>query len=109
MPESLPDNPLPVYQHTRKFRQGLAQKYVVTRVDGRDVKGQKHHGCFYFVLDLDHDPHARHAVIAYATHCREEYPQLANDLMEYLVNHQPLGDQSNPTADATDPEDEWGV
>lgn len=33
-------------------------RYRVTRNDGRDAEGEKHHGCRYFVLDLTHDPKA---------------------------------------------------
>lgn len=44
---------------------GLYRKYDVRRTDGRDAPGFKHHGCRYFVLDLDHDEHARAAIRAY--------------------------------------------
>lgn len=40
----------------------LYGKYTVTRNDGKDGPGQKHHGCSYFVLDVDHDPHAHAAL-----------------------------------------------
>jgi hypothetical protein len=59
---------------------GIYHKFVVTRVDGSSAPGGKHDGCFYFVLDLDHDPHARAALAAYAASCRAEYPLLAHDL-----------------------------
>ena len=37
---------------------GLYRKFRIERVDGSDAPGGKHDGCQYFVLDLDHDPHA---------------------------------------------------
>lgn len=60
---------------------GLYNKFIVTRTDGRSDFGKKHHGCEYFVLDLDHDPHAKAALLAYATSCRGNYPLLADDLI----------------------------
>ncbi len=59
---------------------GLYDKFIVTRTDGQSATGQKHSGCEYFVLDLDHDPHARLALHAYADSCRHDYPKLAEDL-----------------------------
>lgn len=59
---------------------GLYNKFEVTRTDGKSRKGQKHHGCEYFVLDLNHDLHALAALKAYAASCRAEYPLLARDL-----------------------------
>lgn len=59
---------------------GLYQKFQVRRLDGRSRKGQKHHGCEYFVLDLQHDPHAIAALTAYSDSCAESYPALSNDL-----------------------------
>lgn len=59
---------------------GLYNKFIVTRMDGRSDFGKKHHGCEYFVLDLDHDSHAPAAIRAYAESCREEYPMLSADL-----------------------------
>ncbi len=61
-------------------QQGLYNKFVVHRTDGKSAPGQKHDGCSYLVLDLDHDKFARPAVIAYAEACREEYPELSADL-----------------------------
>lgn len=60
---------------------GLINKFTVIRNDGKSSEGQKHHGCRYFVLDLDHDPHASAAILAYAESCKEEYPLLAMDLL----------------------------
>ena len=59
---------------------GLYRKYYVMRTDGSSAIGGKHHGCEYFVLDLAHDVHAKAALLAYATSCQAEYPQLAADL-----------------------------
>ena len=61
-------------------RQGLFRKFVVGRVDGSDKPGGKHHGCTYFVLDVDHDPCARPALAAYAAACESTHPTLAADL-----------------------------
>lgn len=58
----------------------LYGKFVVQRTDGKDAPGEKHHDCRYFVLDVDHDPHAKAALEAYATSCEAEYPLLAADL-----------------------------
>ncbi len=59
---------------------GLYDKFKVTRSDGRSKKGQKHERCQYFVLDVNHDPHAYAALLAYAASCKDEYPQLAIDV-----------------------------
>lgn len=59
---------------------GIYKKFRVSRVDRKDRPGQKHHGCHYFVLDMDHDIHALAALSAYAASCRKEYPLLARDL-----------------------------
>lgn len=61
-------------------QQGLFRKFVVNRVDGSDAPGGKHHGCEYFVLDLDHDKAAPAALVAYAEAVAETHPQLAADL-----------------------------
>ena len=67
-----------------KRKAGLFRKFDVRRVDGSDQHGGKHEGCSYFVLDLDHDPHARPALKAYAKSCRADYPALANDLESWV-------------------------
>lgn len=61
-------------------QQGLYQKFNVTRTDGRDAPGEKHHGAEYFVLDVTDDPYALPALVAYANACRSEYPVLAADI-----------------------------
>jgi hypothetical protein len=50
------------------------------RADGSSNPGGKHERCEFFVLDIDHDKHARVALLAYAESCREESPLLAADL-----------------------------
>lgn len=63
-----------------KHSVGLYEKFRVERTDGKSAPGEKHSGCRYFVLDLDHDPHAAPALKAYAESCESEYPNLAADL-----------------------------
>lgn len=65
----------------RAEAQGLFRKFDVCRVDGSSAPGGKHHGCEYFVLDIDHDPHAPAALMAYAQVCAETHPQLSADLV----------------------------
>ena len=59
---------------------GIYHKFNVQRVDGRDAPGEKHEDCFYFVLDVTHDPFALGALETYAQACEKEYPGLAYDL-----------------------------
>ena len=59
---------------------GLYRKYSVKRMDGTSAPGQKHEGCEYFVLDLDHDPYALPAIRAYFMSCARAFPTLASDL-----------------------------
>jgi hypothetical protein len=63
---------------------GLYEKFKVTRTDGSSESGGKHEYCRYFVLDLDHDPHAAAALDAYAWSCHEQYPSLAFDLLDQV-------------------------
>jgi len=64
---------------------GIYNKFsVVTRADGKSQPGQKHHGCRYFVLDLDHDPYSIPALKAYADFCRLDFPKLAADLYRFV-------------------------
>ena len=66
-----------------KQARGLYAKFNVSRTDG-DPNG-KHEGCAYFVLDPQHDPMARAALVAYADEAhRSGYHQLANDLGRWL-------------------------
>lgn len=59
---------------------GAYRKFKVERTDGSSALGGKHARCRYFVLDLDHDPHAAPALHAYAESCHEAFPELASDL-----------------------------
>lgn len=68
-------------------QQGLFRKFVVRRVDGSDGPGGKHEGCEYFVLDVDHDPHARDALAAYAASVRATHPALALDMVHRYELH----------------------
>ena len=61
-------------------KRGLYRKFTVRRTDGKSEYGGKHYECSYFVLDLDHDKHAIPALLAYAESCKDEYPELAEDL-----------------------------
>jgi len=61
-------------------QQGIFEKFTLRRNDGSDAPGGKHHGCSYFVLDLDHDQHAAAAMRAYAASCHATHPQLAVDI-----------------------------
>ena len=61
-------------------QQGMFRKFEVRRVDGSDEPGGKHHGCRYFVLDLDHDPHAAAAMASYGEACKETRPALSAEI-----------------------------
>lgn len=66
---------------TADHARGLYAKFNVMRTDGSSNPGGRHDGCQYFVLDLDHDPHARTALAAYAVAAQAAgYEQLAADL-----------------------------
>jgi hypothetical protein len=64
--------------------QGIYNKYKVTRVDGSDLPGGRHHGQRYFVLNIDNDFHARRALAAYADSCRHTHPNLSADIKALL-------------------------
>lgn len=64
--------------------QGLHQKYYVARVDGKDAPGGPKENARYFVLDYINDPIAKVALREYALRCKDEYPQLADDLLKEL-------------------------
>ena len=76
MPPSLPE----IDQSKPVFEQPLFRKFAVSRVDGSDQPGGKHEGCALFVLDIDHDPFAKPALLAYADACEATHPHLAADL-----------------------------
>ena len=65
---------------------GLYSKYSVNRNDGESEPGGKHENCSYYVLDLEHDPFALHALRAYAKACAKRHPQLANDLRKIAAS-----------------------
>ena len=64
---------------------GIYEKFHVLRTDGRSAPGEKHYGCRYWVLDLDHDPHAISALVAYAKSCAETHPLLSAELLAKLT------------------------
>jgi hypothetical protein len=79
--------------------EGLYGKFEVHRTDGTDAVGEKHHGCTYFVLDLQHDKHMPAALRAYADSCEAEYPALARDLRTVANDfYPPFGQFSGITA-----------
>ena len=73
-------------------RRGLYEKYHVKRLNDT---GGKHDNCYFFVLDLDHDKHARPALWAYAESCEAEYPELAKDLRAAIYDNT----SNNPTGE----------
>ncbi len=68
---------------------GVFHKFSVARTDGGSLPGGEHEDCAYFVLDLDHDPHARAALAAYAYSARESRPQLADDILGIIGAENP--------------------
>lgn len=60
---------------------GLYRKYSVQRLG--DTAG-RHENCNYFVLDVEHDPFARDALLAYIEACENTHPFLAEDLRKLL-------------------------
>ncbi len=71
---------------------GLYGKFSISRTDGRDAPGEKHHGCAYFVLDITHDPAAIPALRAYAEACKGHRPILSADLNLMLDRMESDGD-----------------
>ena len=63
---------------------GVYKKFIVERTDG-DPK-DKHIDCFYFVLDMDHDPFALPALDAYADACQSTHPGLAADVRKMVAD-----------------------
>ena len=76
---------------------GLYAKFKIYRTDGRSERGEKHYRCDYFVLDLSHDPHAAEALAAYARSCAAEFPALADDLENRLVEMERSAIRGNET------------
>ena len=62
-----------------KHDEGIMRKFRVERLTPSS-RGINHDACPYFVLDMNHDAHARAAALAYAQSCESEYPNLARDL-----------------------------
>lgn len=82
-----------------KYCQGIYRnKFNVTRTDGTSSPGGKHANCKYFVLDLNHDPHALPAIRAYAESCKATYPKLAEELQLVLTNNS-FGDECFTSGD----------
>lgn len=96
----------PVPSPVDKRSTGIYGKFHVRRVDGTDAPGCKHHGCRYFVLDVDHDKHAGAALFAYAEFCEQDYPLLAEDVRVWAEdNFSKLGGTAKAQpAPATEPE-----
>ncbi len=69
---------------------GIYKKYEVSRTDGSSKEGGKHADCQYFVLDVTHDKFAEAALTAYIEACKDEYPQLAQDLRTSLAFDPPV-------------------
>lgn len=62
---------------------GVYEKFRVERIDDAD---RRHAECWYFVLDVVHDPLAREALAAYSKAARAAgYWRLADDLDERLA------------------------
>lgn len=70
---------------------GLYHKFNIERTDGKSRPGEKHDGCDYFVLDLDHDEFAYVALQAYANACKKKYPLLYEDLITKLTRMRAMG------------------
>jgi hypothetical protein len=70
---------------------GIYNKFTVFRNDGRSNPGEKHDGCRYFVLDLNHDPYAITALRAYAEACADTFPTLARDLIDEAEQMEAVG------------------
>jgi hypothetical protein len=72
----------------------LFKKYVITKSDGSPVDPAAQ----YFVLRIDTDPAARHAVLMYASHIGANDPQFADDLRQWVLSQPAL----HPTPDQAD-------
>lgn len=80
----------PIPSSTDDKERGAYQKFFVTvaRVDDSSRPGGKHQFCYFYVLDLEHDPFAIPALRAYIDACRSEYPSLASDLEKLIEAYQ---------------------
>ncbi|RQO38646.1 hypothetical protein DBR37_01765 [Herminiimonas sp. KBW02] len=105
---SVPTSSLPERDPSKPAEaQGLFRKFDVSRVDGSDAPGGKHYGCEYFVLDVDHDPHAPAALRAYGEACRDTHPQLSAELMARHSTNQPV--QAKALTDERAAFEQWCV
>jgi hypothetical protein len=78
------------HDHDREHHEGCAAegyggKFEVRRTDGSDQPGGRHHGCRYLVLDLTHDPSARHAARIFAEDIEGSRPRLSVELLAELA------------------------
>jgi hypothetical protein len=71
---------------TPDTERGLYPKYELHRIN-EDRSHRFHVFTPFFVLRYDTDPHARAALVAYAESCRNEYPQLADELLGEVTAH----------------------
>lgn len=84
--------------------QGVIEKYTVRRND--DPTG-KHDACWFFVLDIRHDPLARVALAAYVDAARRAgFEVLAADLARRLAPSPEVEDWLVRNTDWT-PDDDW--
>jgi len=60
------------------------EKYLVSRVDGRDTPGRDKENARYYVMDWVNDPYAWLAMLYYANIIEDKYPQLAVDIRKKL-------------------------
>lgn len=67
---------------------GLFVKFRVSRMDHRPKKAN----AAYFVLDVQNDPFARAALLAYADSCQGAKPELARDIYEHFRDREPNWD-----------------
>ncbi len=76
---------------------GVIEKYTVRR---NNDPGGKHDDCWYFVLDIQHDPHAQKALLAYADAAATEgYQQLRDDLYLRVMESQKAEREAHADAD----------
>lgn len=74
-------------------QKGIISKFHVTRVDGKDAPGEKHHGCWYWCLDPRDDPFSIPALLAYADACEDGgFAKLAAELRGVANLHQDKND-----------------
>ena len=66
----------------------LYNKYIVKRTDGADRPGERHAGCHYFVLDMDHDPAACAAMRCYADFYKDSHPEFYHEIMRLIDEHE---------------------